>query len=187
MGARSGLEELGMAIQAGREKRGLTQAALARRSRVSNGMLSQIERGKANPSFATMNKIAIALGMPLSHFLDGSGPKLDPVVRSRQQRRLVFPESGLTYQLLTPDVNRQLELLLIEVPPGTTTKARVFSHEGEEAGVLLQGTLEVHIGGAEHRLEKGDSIAFPSHVPHWYRNPGRHRAVAVWAITPPSF
>lgn len=181
------LDQLGKTLQTTRESRRLTLTALASRSKVSIGMLSQIERGQANPSFVTMSKIAGALGIPMSSFLDGSKPNRNHVVRVKDRRRLVFPEIGLTYQLLTPDLNRDLELLLIEVAPGLSTRNRVFSHEGEESGMLLQGTLEVHVDGEIEVLNEGDSISFLSKLPHWYRNPGKKKAIAVWAITPPSF
>lgn len=182
------LRTLGEAIQRARESQKLTLAESARRSQVSIGMLSQVERGQVNPSFVTMTKVAKGLGVPLTHFLDGQGrPVKRRVVGPRERKLLAFPEIGLSYQLLTPDLSGQLELLLIEVAPGLSTKSRPFRHAGEEAGLLLRGTLEVHLGDQVETMNAGDSIAYSSDTPHWYRNPGRRKVLAVWAITPPSF
>ena len=91
------------------------------------------------------------------------------------------------YELLTPDLQRKLEVIWVELPPGQSNQDAPFMHDTEECGVLLSGTLEVHLGEQTHRLEAGDSIAFNGLVPHWYRNPGTEPAVSIWIVTPPSF
>lgn len=53
---------LGKAIRQLREKRGLTQEALAHEADVTTGTLSMIERGHSNPSWATVKGVAAALG-----------------------------------------------------------------------------------------------------------------------------
>jgi DNA-binding XRE family transcriptional regulator len=47
--------------------------ALARRCGISPGVLSLIERGRGNPSFETMQRIADALNIPLAALLDAEG------------------------------------------------------------------------------------------------------------------
>ncbi len=62
-----------------RKRRGLTQAALARRSGVSQPMIAQIESGKLNNlTLKTLARTARALGASL---------KIDLVPRSRPRRR----------------------------------------------------------------------------------------------------
>jgi quercetin dioxygenase-like cupin family protein len=165
----------------------LTLKALSARSGVSIGMLSQIEHGHANPSFVTLGKIATAMSLPLVAFLDGHPAPFQRIVRATARKRLSFPDRGITYELLTPDLSHQIELLYIEVAPGASTRERVFSHQGEEAGVVLRGSIEVHLEGKMSLLRVGDSITFPSHLAHWYRNPGKTKSGAIWAISPPSF
>jgi quercetin dioxygenase-like cupin family protein len=75
----------------------------------------------------------------------------------------------------------------VESAPGTSTENSPFQHEGEECGLVLQGTLEVHLGDEAFVLEEGDSIIFDSRRPHWYRNIGSTRVLSVWAVTPPTF
>ena len=53
---------LGSALRQLREKRGLTQEAVAHEARITTGSLSLIERGQRNPSWGTVNRIAAALG-----------------------------------------------------------------------------------------------------------------------------
>jgi transcriptional regulator with XRE-family HTH domain len=53
---------LGSAIRELREKRGLTQEALAHEAGITTGTLSLIERGQSNPAWGTVSRIADALG-----------------------------------------------------------------------------------------------------------------------------
>ena len=52
---------LGNAIRQLREKRGLTQEALAHGAGITTGTLSLIERGQSNPAWGTVSRIVIAL------------------------------------------------------------------------------------------------------------------------------
>jgi transcriptional regulator with XRE-family HTH domain len=58
---------LGKAIRQLREKRGMTQEALAHAAGITVGHLSTIERGHSNPTWATVKAVAEALGIPLDH------------------------------------------------------------------------------------------------------------------------
>lgn len=52
---------LGKAIRQLRDKRGMTQEALAHAASVTVGHLSMIERGHSNPTWATVKAISVAL------------------------------------------------------------------------------------------------------------------------------
>jgi len=56
---------LGKAIRQLRDKRGMTQEALAHAAGVTVGHLSMIERGHSNPTWATVKGIAAALDAPM--------------------------------------------------------------------------------------------------------------------------
>jgi transcriptional regulator with XRE-family HTH domain len=56
---------LGKAIRQLRDKRGMTQEALAHAAGVTVGHLSMIERGHSNPTWATVKAIAAALDAPM--------------------------------------------------------------------------------------------------------------------------
>jgi transcriptional regulator with XRE-family HTH domain len=185
---------LGQQVRQLRLDRGLTLEEVATRSGCSLGSLSQLERGLGNPSFATLVRISHALRVSVGRLVeleqeDANG--VSPVVRKDQRRRFNPHNSllgdGTVYELLTPDLERALEVIYLHVPPGTSTEATPFVHDGEETGLILKGTHEVHVDGVLHVLEPGDSISYPSTRPHWYRNPGSKTVEAVWIITPPTF
>ncbi|WP_345642115.1 XRE family transcriptional regulator [Streptomyces tremellae] len=181
--------ELGRRLSSLRRRAGLTISALAAAGGVSQGLVSQIERGAGNPSYTTLVKLADALGVPVGSFFGGGEGEREPaaVVRGRHRRRLTVSDEGLTYELLTPTMRGSLGMMRAEIPPGYSNAAAPYRHEGEEVMLLTQGTLQVTVGGREFVLEAGDSITYDASVPHHLRNTGDRPAVIVGAMSPPSF
>lgn len=178
---------LGRALRETRIAARLSVETLAAAAGVSAGSISQLERGRGNPSFLTLRRLAAALQVPLGHFLQGpeSGPM---VVRAEQRKRLHLPtEDGLVYELLSPDLGGKLEVLRSQIPAGFDNRDRPFQHAGEECVHLLSGALQVGIGGRRFELAEGDSVTYDSSVPHWWVNASGAGAVIIGAVTPPSF
>ncbi|MDE2571867.1 MAG: helix-turn-helix domain-containing protein [bacterium] len=193
---------LGRIVQEARRARALSVEQLAERADVSSGLISQLERGLANPSFRTLQKLAAALDLSLSTLfqapddlgerVSGAKPQLQTshcgmVVRANERKKLVLPREGIAHELLTPDLNRQLEVIRSVLPLEYDNMHVPFVHEGEECVHLLNGSLEVHVGGEAFTLETGDSITYDPSQPHWWRNIGRVNAEIIAAVTPPSF
>src|SRR5438309_1602749 len=203
--AQLALLRLGQVLRAGRRGR-MTVEELSARAGVSSGLISQIERGKGNPSFKTMQRLAAALEMPISAlFQDDAGPLPDPqstapahlaaiteferiaVVRRDARKKLVFPRESMVWELLTPDLNRSLEMLRAVVPADYDTSEMPFVHAGDECVHIVRGTVEVHVGDRAIRLSAGDTITYDATVPHWWRNVGGSEAEVISACAPPSF
>jgi transcriptional regulator with XRE-family HTH domain len=62
---------VGLNIKAERERRGLTQADLAKAAKVTQPCISQIESGRGLPSVALLNAIAGILNTTADKLLDG--------------------------------------------------------------------------------------------------------------------
>src|SRR3954470_5695703 len=170
------LQDLGNQVRTLRKDRGLTLERLSELSGLSIGIVSQIERGRGNPSFATLAQLAHGLDIPVGRLLYVAEQNKSPVVRSDQRRRLdghgLGVEDGGRYEMLTPDFNGSLEVVWVETPPGYDTSATPYRHNGEEFGLVIEGRVVVHLDGVAHDLGPGDSIKYDSSVPHWYSNPG---------------
>ena len=69
--------QLGPRLRDQRQARGLTLEGLAQASGVSRSMLSQVERGEANPTFATLWSLTQALGLSLDDLVVRQGRKVD--------------------------------------------------------------------------------------------------------------
>jgi transcriptional regulator with XRE-family HTH domain len=175
-----------------RRSKGITLKQMAQKTGISLNYLSQIERGKTNPSIGLIKKITNALGVPFmglgnENLPSGNSSQDVAIVRRDMRKMLVFPKSKLKSYLLTPDLQRKLEVLLSEVKPGTKTEEVWYSHEGEEFGFVLEGRYEVTVEDKIYILEEGDSIYFPSDLPHKMKGIGNKPCRTLWVITPPSF
>jgi transcriptional regulator with XRE-family HTH domain len=183
------VSDLGEHVRRLRLERGLTLEEISAKSGCSVGSLSQLERGKGNPAFFTLAKIAHALEVPVARLLHIE-KSVEPVVRRGQGRRLnphPTEHRGTVYELLTPDLDRALEVVRYELPPGLSTEKTPFVHGGEESGIILRGTQEINVNGVLYTLNAGDAISFQSTLPHWFRNPGPDVVEGIFVCTPPTF
>ena len=187
---------LGEKIRHHRKSQKQTLAELAEQCNLSASFLSQIERDQANPSIGTLQSLAHALGLTMATFFEDPGESEDEpqtgetlaaVVRADRRKLIIYPGSGTRHELLSPDLQRKIQMTWIVMPPGTYTGDVPFVHEGEECGIVLQGKIEGW-GGVEHYiLGPGDAIYHRSDIPQRSRNIGDEDAIMNVASTPPSF
>lgn len=181
------VQTVGNEIKRLRKSRSWTLEKLASASGVSAGLLSQVERGQGNPSFNTLVQVAHALGIPVARLVAGEQMS-SPVIRREERRQLSLGDDELVLaEMLTPRLDSALEAIRIVAEPGYSTQDTPFAHEGEEFGIVLEGTHAVNVGGTHYVLRAGDSISYSSTIPHWYENPGDVTSVSLWVVTPPSF
>ncbi|MDI6601626.1 MAG: cupin domain-containing protein [Thermoanaerobacteraceae bacterium] len=177
--------DLGTKLRNLRKTKHMSIEQLAEKAGLSIGLISQIERNLNSPTVSTLYKIAEALDTHIGYFFDDS--RQGAVVRMDERRVIKLPRSNLTYEMLSPDMKRKMEFLLVRIQPGDCDNKEQLSHEGEECGLVLKGRMMVKWGDTEYILEEGDSIYFDSSVPHRYFNISDVECISVWAMTPPSF
>jgi len=204
--------DLGDLIRSLRLRKRLTLRQLAERTNYSTSYLSQIERGRANPSIGTLHTVTQSLGETFAslfqternptssnnntnHLVSWAKSQTDlhspqssrfaKVVHKNERKGLVLPGNTFEQQLLSPDLHRKIEFLWTRIPSGT--RSGIYQHEGEECGVVLKGTLEFRIGSETFTLKAEDSIYFDSSTPHEFENKSNETVETIWAITPPSF
>ena len=110
---------LGTRIRGLRKRRGMTLAELAQMSELTAGYISQLERNLAYPSIPALFNIARSLGVTIQWFFASEGntaPEDNGVVVRKNTRMSVHYEDGIVDQLLTPQPNRQLEMLHSKLP-----------------------------------------------------------------------
>ncbi len=177
---------LGAVIRQARRGR-FSVEELAQRAGVSSGLISKIERGLGNPSFATLTHLAYALDLSIGSFFDAPVSAGRMVVRRNERRRLVMPHASLVYELLTPSLQGKLGMVRTRIAPSFDNHEQPFQHVGEESVHVLSGRLEVFVGHEHFYLEEGDTVTYDSGLPHWWRNAQNVAAEVIGAMTPPSF
>jgi len=180
-------QELGRRIRARREEAGRSLKDVAEDVGVSESFLSQIERGVASPSIATLRGISDSLGTSVGALFEGP-ETTGRVVRHRDRRQLRHPRREWEEYMITPPDSRRLQVIMGVIEPGAGSGREPYTHNSdEECVIVLKGRVHVRVADDSYELSKGDSVTFESRLPHSYRNPGPGRSEVLWVMTPPSY
>jgi transcriptional regulator with XRE-family HTH domain len=179
------MEDLGGQLRRARQERGWTLENLSAQCGLSTGFLSQVERGQSTLSIVSLSAICHSLGIPMDRLFTSSGPfpeRAARVTKAAAQLRIQIGNSPVSYRYLTPQLPATAveELLIAEFPPAGRQEAT--SHDGEELGYVLAGTLKLWVGEEEHRLAVGDSYRMGSRELHAYEA-GKSGARILMAVT----
>jgi transcriptional regulator with XRE-family HTH domain len=170
-----------------RRLRRATLKTIADRAGVSESFLSQVERGRASASIASLQRIAAALGVSVADLFEPGAPLAPRVLRHAERPSLAFGILGRKY-LLTQRPLQHLEVFVGELDIGGSTGTEPYAHgDSEELFVVLSGHVRLELGGDVHELDSGDSIDYRSSTAHRVTNAGEKRAEVMWIISPPSY
>ena len=100
----------------------------------------------------------------------------------RDERDVLEIEGGVRWESLTPRPLEELDFMELVYEGGAQSGERLYRHPGTEMVLLLSGRLDIHVGFERVELHPGDSIHFPSSLPHRYVNPTDETARAVTVI-----
>ena len=181
---------IGKKISSIRKTRGYTIKDLAEKAQVTASMLSQLERGLANPSINTLKTIARALEVQLFTFFIEEDKKENLIVKPQDRKQMILPSEGneiITYELLSPDLNGDVELAIMTLSPKSHTSKENFKHSGEEVAYVSKGSVHLFLNDDEIKLYEGDSVKIPPHMLHRWYNPYDTEATVIFAVSPPSF
>lgn len=179
--------DLGARIRALRLARGQTLRQLAASAGVTESFLSQVERGVASPSIASVQRIARALGQSIAE-LFAADERAGSLVRAGDRRRVVYQGLGAIDEFLTRAPDGKLQVILSTIEPGGGTGDEPYTHDSdEEVVIVLEGSLDLWVGAEHYRLEAGDAVTHGSRIPHRNTNPGPGVARVLFCITPPSY
>ena len=158
-----------------RQAQSLTLAQLADQVGVTASALSQIERGieRADARHAVAPRPrAQRLAVRLLRRPGGADRRRDPRRRPHRRRVRALPLRGDGPQRAA----RHRPLHAAARARRRARSATRSSHAGEEAGMVVEGSMDVIVAGASYRLGPGDAIWFVSGQPHTFVG-GRRRAV----------
>ncbi len=198
---------IGARIKKRRKQLELSLRELAKRADLTASFLSQVERGKANASIDSLRRIAEALEVSMLYFL-AENPKMraaatpsdistvedtpevrkyDPVVRADARPKLILSHSGVTYELLTPDLANKMEVICGRLSPGANNVARPLREPTEEWIYVLSGALLIELNDDTHILNPGDAIYFEGRALQRLTCASDKEVVWISVITPPVF
>ena len=179
--------QFGEKLRAVRERKHLTLKAVAAHAKVSESLVSQIERNKVSPAIDTLLDIADALDISREFLFEESSRRRPVSVIHREDRRKINEEDVVYEELSDPfsgNGENSFESYTINIPVGSRTHRGSYGHLGKEMGLVVQGEGILHYGNKEIALKEGDSITFNAGSPHTLENTGSVELKAIWMVTP---
>ncbi|MEU8271792.1 XRE family transcriptional regulator [Sphaerisporangium sp. NPDC049002] len=152
-------------VRHARRTRGLSIRDLADRSGFSKALLSQLERGLANPTVEVLSGLAEALELSFADIT--RTPLFEPQV----MRRASADEAART--LLSSMDRRRFEIYESVLPPEHTHESAPHGRGSEEFAYVLSGAVTLEIATWQVRLRSGDTVRFPAETEHSYRTTAR--------------
>lgn len=168
-----------------RKKNKLTLNQLASLSGVSRSMLSQIERGKANPTLAVAFRIAQAFDMSLGELVEqaSNNPGIE-VVHGSDPNNLFRADDECRIRTLSPlHMEKNVEFYELRLAQGSELKSAAHFSGARELLTITQGKARVSTGVSQCDLQAGDSANYRADMEHAIENTGEGELVCFLVVT----
>jgi len=142
-----------------RKKRNISSEDLAFKAGLTRATIAKLEAGEGNPTVATLQALAEALGLSASELLrlaESDRMRLPQVTTVRRAHY-----QGRRYRM------GRLEFFRLNAEAGHILRFDAAWHEDTgEVILLLEGHLRVRVGGREHEMKRGDALGFKALQEH---------------------
>lgn len=172
---------LGPRLKELRKQSGLTLQELSRLTSLSIGFLSNIERDLTSPSISNLQKICNALKIDLVNLIK---PLMEDkiVIRANERREMFYSKrSKIRYELIS-EGNKKINGICIVMEKGADYGKIPVSHDSDELGIIVKGSLEIRIADNAYILSEGDTVYIDANLEHSYRNIGDTECVSYWVV-----
>ena len=164
--------DIGRRLRDLRTRYGLSQRALAKRAGVSNATVSMIESNRVSPSVAALKQVLSGFPMGIAQFFSAEEPEREKVV-FRAEELTELAGGAVSYRQVGSDLSgRTLQMMHERYRPGAESGKTMLTHQGEEAGIVIRGLMQLDVDGERFVLGPGDAYLFDSRRPHAFRNVG---------------
>lgn len=179
--------EIGPIIQRHRKARNLTLEQLAGISGVSKSMLSQIERGQANPTFAVLWSLTRALRIEFADLLAGGAAPVDDravqVVTATNTPEIRNSDRSCRLRILSPPrLAGELEWYDVEIAPAGSLDSAPHAAGTFEHFTAFTPGFEVTSGHSTQTLKVGETARYPADVPHRIANTSKKPARGLMVV-----
>jgi len=150
---------------------------LAIKSKISKGLLSQIENNRTIPSLPVLIQIINALEVDYSSFFKEieNQTSVQLIYKKKEDYSRIDKEEAIGFQyfsILTENIgNVSFQFNILELKPDAQRDK--VTTDGYTYLLMLQGEVEYLLGEKSYILKEGDSLFFNGnipHVPHNYAN-----------------
>ncbi|GKX57079.1 LacI family transcriptional regulator [Leminorella grimontii] len=146
-------------IKIEREARGWSLAELAQRAGVSRAMVYKIERGESSPTATLLGRLSGAFGISMSTLIARAEIREGRLLPREHQPVWCDPQSGYLRRHVSPLSEFPLDMVEIELPPGTDIPMPASAYLNSHHLIWVQrGELVFIEGDARHEMGAGDCL-----------------------------
>lgn len=175
---------IGMKLRSLRMEKKLTLARLAAETGLSTALLSKLETDRMIPTLPTLATICRIYGVGLGHFFSEPGEHSLSVTRRVASQGRGRSTDAATRIPLNPGVpGRRMDACLVDLAPGASASEPVLDAEEALLVYVLDGRLNLDVGGMRETLESGDCAYLESELPMAWTAAGKHRC-RLLTVTP---
>jgi transcriptional regulator with XRE-family HTH domain len=176
--------DVGQNLRRLRAEHELSLRALADASELNINTLSLIENGKISPSVSTLQKLALALSVPVAAFFEVGAKKKNIIYQKTGQRPRAIFAHGTLEDLGTELAGRWAEPFVVTLEAGADSGETPILHTGLEFVYCLEGSIVYIIELQQYVLDPGDSLLFEARLPHRWKNAGTMPARSLLVLCP---
>jgi len=166
------LEQVSCNVRQARQRLGLSQQELAKRTGLSRRMITLIESAVGNASLGTLDRIAQALDVPFADLV--RSPLTSTALPAKPVQAWQGRRAGSRASLLqSMPAHHNVELWEWRLAPAERYQAEADPRGMHEFIFVIAGTLTLELTDKKQIVRSGQSIAFPSDQPYAYVNAGR--------------
>jgi len=166
-----------------RERRGLTQAGLARLCGVPRSTVAQVEAGSGNPTLAVLSRLAAALQLSIEEILSAPHASCQVFRKGSLPTTARGRDGAARVQKILPDPIPGMEIDRLELQPGARMTGVPHRPGTREYLACERGHLTLWAAGERFDLSPGDVAAFHGDQAHTYQNMGEVVAVGFSVVT----
>jgi transcriptional regulator with XRE-family HTH domain len=166
-------QSLAQRLKAARGAKAWTLEQFADASGVSRAMISKIERGEVSPTASVLARLAAGLGASMASLFPPPAANIAPLSRWEDQSDWRDPASGYIRRNVSP-AGAAAEIVYVTFPPGERVVFDNYtaSKSIEQQVWVLEGEIEMTVGGAVTLLGTGDCLLMRLDRPITFHNPG---------------
>ena len=163
------LKQIGERLRGLRDVLDLTAEEVAKTIGISVEKYEKIEAGELDITISNLMKIAHKYGVSTEELIFAESPHMKSYYVTRKGQGMSIERTkAYKYQSLVGGfVGHKADVFIVTVEPKPDVHT-VYknTHPGQEFNLVLEGKMELYIGGKTIVLEEGDSIYFDSSKPH---------------------
>ena len=168
-----------------RQRNNFTLEQLAAASGVSRSMLSQIERGQANPTLAVTFRIAQAFGMTIGELVDDPTASSNiEIVHGNDPNNLFREDDQCQIRTLSPlHMEKNVEFYELVIQPGAGLDSAPHFDGTRELFTVTAGVAKLSAGQTDCELTIGDTANYRADLNHKISNDGASELKGYLVVT----